>query len=97
MNVRLEQAAQRIINHSVALYETFALECRRYYHDVEMAFPIPCPLVTGVQMALIFESEFGGLKKLFEAKPDLSFAIAGQGSSLSNGLTTTFRYTPASM
>ena len=55
VNVRLEQAAQRIIDHSVPLYATLAVECMRHDRDVEMALAIFGALVACVQMTLIFK------------------------------------------
>jgi hypothetical protein len=55
VNVRLEQAAQRIIDHSVPLYATLAVECLRHDRDVEMALAIFCALMACVQLTLIFK------------------------------------------
>jgi len=55
VNVRLEQAAQRIIDHPVPLYATLAVKCLRHDRNVEMALAIFCTLVACVQMTLIFK------------------------------------------
>ncbi len=55
MNVRLEQAGQRIIDHSVPLDATLAVKCLRHDRDVEMALAIFGALVACVQLTLIFE------------------------------------------
>lgn len=55
VNVRLEQAAQRIIDHSVSLYTTLAVKCLRHDRDVEMALAIFRALVAYVQLTLIFK------------------------------------------
>ena len=54
VNVRLEQAAQRIIDHSVPLYATLAVKRLRHDRDIEMALAIFCALVADVQLTLIF-------------------------------------------
>ncbi len=55
VNIRLEQAAQRIIDHSVPLYASLAVKCLRYDRDVEMALAIFCALVTCVQSTLVLK------------------------------------------
>ena len=55
VNVRLEQAAERIIDHSVPLYATLAVECLRHDRHVKMALAIFCALMAYVQLTLIFK------------------------------------------
>jgi hypothetical protein len=46
MNIGLNQRAQRIINHSVAINATFAVKCAGHDRDVKMSFAILGALVT---------------------------------------------------
>jgi len=55
VNVRLEQAAQRSMDHSVPLYATLAVKSLRHDRDIEMALAISRALMACVQMTLIFK------------------------------------------
>ena len=55
VNIRLEQAAQRSMDHSVPLYATLAVKSLRHDRDIEMALAISCALMACVQMTLIFK------------------------------------------
>ncbi len=77
------------MNHSVSLYASFTIKRSGHDRNVKMALAVLCTLVTCVQLTLIFEEKFGGLKSNFQVLPDLLFTIGRQGSTLLKGLTTT--------
>ncbi len=55
VNVRLKQAAQRSINHSMPLYATLAVKSLRHDGDVKMTLAVFGARVACVQLTLIFE------------------------------------------
>jgi hypothetical protein len=55
VNVCLEQFAERIINHPVALYATYAVKRLRHDGHVKMALTILCALVSCVELTLVLD------------------------------------------
>jgi hypothetical protein len=58
VNVGLDEVAERIINHSMAMQTVYALKNIRNNRDIEMSLAIACTLVPGVQVTLVFDQEF---------------------------------------
>lgn len=73
----------------MAINAAFAVKSAGHDRDVKMTSAVLCTLVTGVQLTLIFEEQFGGLERIFQALADLLFPITRQGSTRLKGFTTT--------
>jgi hypothetical protein len=58
MNIRLEQTANGIIDHLMALDPAQSGKRRGNNGDVEMAFPIPGTLMADVQLTLVLNQKF---------------------------------------
>ncbi len=75
----------------------FAFEQAGNDQHPEMAPAVLGPLVAGVQVTFIFDTQRLGVEGLFQAAGDLSFALLRihNGITLLNGVTSTDSYTPA--
>jgi hypothetical protein len=81
MDIGFYQSGERIINHSVALKPVLALESPGDNGDVEVAPAVLRAFVPRMEMTLILDQEFHGIKGRLELRANSCDAVPGHGST----------------
>lgn len=95
--IRLQQRAERIINHLMSLYPAYVRKFVRHDCHGKVPLAIPCTGVPRMQVALIFNLQLFRRETGFQRLTYSRLTRFSQGNTFLNGFTTTRAYTPASM
>ena len=89
VDIRLQQCAERIINHLMSLYPAAIGKSLRHDFDRKVPFAILGTGMASVQMTLVLYQQLGRCERAFELFTDFRFSRYAQGKTFLNGLTIT--------